>query len=645
MPDDDIRAQSLIFRAAELAAADQYTELTGIDGAEREARYAGELARLAEDATAPAALVRALFPAGVPLDTAFYTRLTQFRYTLGFTTSVEKVMTFASLAAMRGLGAADRETLLGAVTAPGHDFFTFHHLLREVVMAMPPGPDFAIRWFPALLTRLGNDMATGPVWGAIAGYCEAGPTHGLTVLERYHALADPDPPIDHLIQAMLGILRTLKLEQSDRQRFLAVETALENDLDPSRREVFLSSWAITTFRSGLSKETLARLCAKLPTAREKDHWFAVLSHILVSPKLGSETLHLAMAWLRDHASPDLTPNAKHRLVEAASFTGPDGRFVGDPLLDLWELILAVLPIAPERTATWNSLECVLSDMLRRDRAVFETRFTQLCERAARSILPLIRNGPGFQTLISQMGYLDWSDLVGRLVFSSSVLTRQVGLYFFQNLPVREFPKAVLDNVNATDLALTFCAFRIAPLCGEVVGRFLLAVLPRVLTEDTATQREYAGEFLLQCKNYHVACLEVFKDAKVKSPFMASVIKAADNYYSKLRRTEDTALNAMKVPSLESIARSKRRALDREIREGSERNSVLMQVVKKVDMIYGERFSSFREGALSEPTATQQHRFEIEIPRLEEIDPEALALRRWRSMEFMSRWQEHLPSTQ
>ncbi len=643
MLNDDVRAQSLIFQAAKLAAADQYTELPGISGTEREAKYAKELAELVEDAAAPAALVRTLFSTGVPLDTAFYTRLTQFRYTLGFSTSVEKIVTFAWLAALRGLGAANRETLMGAITAPEHDFFTFHHLLREVVIAMPPGPAFAVRWFPTLLTRLGNDMATRGVWGAIEGYCEAEPSNGLTVLENYHSVANPDAQVDQLIHTILGTLRTLDLQKSDQQRFLAVETALKNDPGPSRREVFLSSWVTTAFRSGLSEEILAHLNARLPTAREKDHWFAVLSRILVATKLSPEILREATAWLRDHASPALTPNAKHSLVEAAFYTSGDDRFLDDPLLDLWELILAVLPIPAEHKGTWDRLEYVLTDTLRRNRAVFEKRLTQLCERATRSMVPLTRSGPGLQALISQMGHFDWSDLVGKLIFSGSVLNRQVGFYFFENLHVREFSKAVLDQVSEADLALTFCAFRLAPLYGEVIGRFLLAVLPRVLTTDATTQREYASEFLLQGKNYYGACLKAFKEVKDKSPFLASVIKAADHYYSRLRDTGDSALNAMKVPSLESIARSKRRALDREIREGSERGSVLMQMVKQVDMLYGQQFSSFRNGALSEPTGTQEHGFEVEIPRLEEIDPEAMALRRWRSLEIVSQLQSEIPS--
>ena len=70
----------------------------------------------------------------------------------------------------------------------------------------------------------------------------------------------------------------------------------------------------------------------------------------------------------------------------------------------------------------------------------------------------------------------------------------------------------------------------------------------------------------------------------------------------------------------------------------------MQMVKKVEMLYGQRFSSFRGGVLSESTPTQEHGFEMEIPRLEEIDPEAMALRRWRSLEIVSQLQDHPPST-
>jgi hypothetical protein len=125
---------------------------------------------------------------------------------------------------------------------------------------------------------------------------------------------------------------------------------------------------------------------------------------------------------------------------------------------------------------------------------------------------------------------------------------------------------------------------------------------------------------------------------------SEAITKAEAYLAAIRTTLASRLNSMMVPALSFVASSKRRATEREIREGAERGSILAQLVKKVEMLYGDSFCSFDGGRLTDATPMKERGFEVEFPRIEEIDPEKLAMRRWHALEMFGELEKQPPAT-
>lgn len=626
---------SLIFQAAKVAAAGARTEPRDDGGAQRGTVLVDELAWISGAPEVGAALTAALFPVGVPLDGTFYSRLGQLGYLLGFTGPIEAITTAAWLATLRTLGTADQQSVLRAFAKTGHEFFQIHQGLSAVVTQIPLAPEFAAEWFPALLTRLGNDGAT------FEKYCEVAPANALTALEMCEAVPDSEVQ-SMLVERMVGTLRTVELVEADQRRFAAVEERLEKNPDPSRRELFLRSWIHTAHRRSIAWDVLAPLLAESSSTKLDDR-FAVLCKIIVAPKTSDECFASAMEWLRQHASPELAPSAKHVLVEAAIAIANQSRGTPAVVKSLWQLLLAVQPIAPEHTGTWSQLEHFLVGVMSGDAVAFEEMLRALCKRSAGALVWLIRSGKGLDYLVSRMAARKWDDLVARMIFSSGVVSCQIALHFFERLGISAFPATILAAVDERELRLAFFAYQAAPLYGEVIARFLLAILPRVELASPEVQQEFADELLLQCKNYPSACLDALKRSGSTSPLKTEAIAKAEAYFAAIRATLASPLNSMMVPALSFVASSKRRATEREIREGAERGSIFAQLVTKVEILYGDSFCSFDGGRLTDSTPMQERGFEVEFPRIEEIDAEAMAMRRWHALEIFRELEKQPPA--
>lgn len=67
-----------------------------------------------------------------------------------------------------------------------------------------------------------------------------------------------------------------------------------------------------------------------------------------------------------------------------------------------------------------------------------------------------------------------------------------------------------------------------------------------------------------------------------------------------------------------------------MRKSVSEGSVWAQIVKETMLLYSHRFSSGAEGKLSTPTGLEEFGASVEVPLLEAIEPEGMALRRIRA---------------
>jgi hypothetical protein len=274
------------------------------------------------------------------------------------------------------------------------------------------------------------------------------------------------------------------------------------------------------------------------------------------------------------------------------------------------------------------LEHFLVAALHHDRDLFAKRFVELARHNAMGLLGILRTNNGLAYLLSQMQTHNCVALVFSMVFSDHGGTRQVGLYLFDHLGIDSFSTEELAATTDTQVRIAVFEFQRARFRAQSIVRFLLALLPRIEKANTSIQAEFEEELLLQAKNYAQACQSVLKKMRPKPKIVERVVKKANDYFTAFWQTRNKEINSMQVPQFEHVARTRLREVRREIHEQSREGSIWMQFVQEVEMIYGDRFSSFLEGELSSPTPLQEHTVSMEIPRIAAMDPELMAMRLW-----------------
>jgi hypothetical protein len=638
MPTSFTPETSLIFAAARRAASNEPIDFNTPDTQERRTTLEAELEWLCANSDVSAAVVRELFPAGVPFGVHFYTRIESFCNHLGFAEPSEKIGTQVWIAALRLLALHDAETLLLALAQTGHSFFRVHEGLPAVVEALSLPPWFAAEWFPALVTRLGDDQATAGVWGAIARYCEVNPSAALDAADALGKRPESDIAM-RIAAEMLGTLRSVTLEPAEKHKSLDVDGRLARSASPAQRHCSLRSWVATASRGSLDIDELEVLLGRCDssTAEDRAEGLAVVCRIACAPALSDACLLRALAWLQNRASPDLPVQSKHLIAVTINAVAVRSALAPDhPEADLSALLNKILPIAPECLGTWSVLERFLIKQMDQDKPRFEQTLKTLGERSPGVLYPLLRADKVFTVLLSKLAGQSDANFVARSMFESDIGARELGLGLFERLGLNAFPAEILNAVDENDLRITLFVFRALGMHGDVIARFLAAVAPRFQETSEDAKQDFADEVFVQCKNYPNACLAALKQWNHPPELIRAAVEKAEHYFSARDQVRTSPLNAMQIPFYRRHAERKWRTLQREIHDQAEEQSVFAQFMKNVEILYGSAFSSYDEAHLSDATPMGEHSFEFEFPRLEFVAPEDMALRRWHALEMIRR---------
>jgi hypothetical protein len=163
--------------------------------------------------------------------------------------------------------------------------------------------------------------------------------------------------------------------------------------------------------------------------------------------------------------------------------------------------------------------------------------------------------------------------------------------------------------------------------GAAIARHLILLIPSVQKASSDFQEEFYDELVLQLKNYAGSCREEFERRAGEFPILKRAIEEADRYFEALRKVRQSSISAMEATGYRQAAQLHARRFSNAVTKRSEEMSVFMKLIKKVRLLYGKAWSSFHDGKLGESSGFKQFSSSVEIPRLEEIDPEGMALRR------------------
>lgn len=331
-----------------------------------------------------------------------------------------------------------------------------------------------------------------------------------------------------------------------------------------------------------------------------------------------------MAWLRANVSSVLSPVAKYHVIDFAA------QLKTERAGDAAALILFVQPVLPEHKGIWQRLEHFLVALLKRDIGRFGEFLVKFARANAGGWLKVLNTAREFEWFLSEMRGKDVTNAVGQLVFDETSECRKLGLFFFDDLDLTSLPQDLLAGINERQVALAFYESQRTSLHAVANARFLIVLISPVEHAHSTLPNDFYDELVLQLKHYPIGCREEFQHRAGEFPILQKAIGEVDSYFEQLKRARDSGIAAMEVAGFQQAAKLYSRRFSRAISKGAEEMSVFLQMFKKVRLLYGKQWSTFHDGTLSESSGLQQFSSEVEIPRMEFIDPEGMNLRRYQA---------------
>jgi len=473
-------------------------------------------------------------------------------------------------------------------------------------------------------------LAGGDFFKAVQVYSYNFPKSGLRILEKYFT-EGLDKIRLTLSSIIFGAIRaSLEKGLIQKEVIEQMEKKLINDSRTEFRLCFHRSWIVSFWQGTVTIEQLEYQLANMlrGNQEEVEEAFHVLYKCLLNQLTNRTFATFTMQWLNQNTSPAIPPLAKYYVVNSmirlCNVSGIKNRLIN--LSDTNNLIIKIQPIPLDNAGTWHDIEYYLVDRLHEDKKSFENFLKLLVGSNPPDFLEQFEDQK-FGYLISEMGESDMSLLIADLIFSEDDKQRRLGNILFQKVSLESFSKDRIEKIDETHLSLALYEFIRRPFISKEASKFFIMLEPNFCTVSPELQEEFKHQMTLQAINYPGDCLEEWKKINNPSDLIKSVIESAERYFNNLKKISNSPAKSFTFPEFNQAFEKGRREHSRKISEGVREKSVFMNLMKNVDIIYGKQWSAMVQGKLSEPTEFKEYSHYIEVPRLEEIDPEGSHIRR------------------
>jgi hypothetical protein len=574
-----------------------------------------------------------LFGKTIPIDRSFYERLSQFARPFGFGEPSMKLIATVWLGAMKGLTEQEKSSLLDCLLdTKNNNFWRMLGAFPFFLSEAHPTPLFLVPFLSRMGEKIGADLGGGPFFRAVESFGVQVPTEAHELLTLYIRQELPEVSV-HIAAILLGSVRAAaRSSKFDSNVVDETDKLLMGSLSLDKRICYHRSWG-TSFSLGVvtSEELSQKLDSMLSgSPREHDEAFRVMHTCVLSKREDEDFSRFSFDWLTNHLTDAVSSWGKYFVVDSiwillAASSG-DSRM--SHYESIKQILIMVQPISSRDLGTWQQLEYVLVEVLHRDKNKLIDLFLGLYEANPKGIADLIENNK-LEYIESEMKESSIGMAVYVLLFSDNEIKRKLGMLLFRwgivKLGDGEVPKDLLPDLKTLQKALL--EFISRPMLGDEASDFLLAMLPFIESLNDPFKDEFEREMVLQAINYPGACLSKWKQIEAKSEILGRVIKHADDYFEKLNAVKDSPAHSFTFSDFTDAANRGRKAQSRSINEGIEEQSVLLRFVTRVNVLYGDKWATYIEGRIGDPTGFGEISHYVEYPRLEEIDPEGMAIRR------------------
>jgi len=576
-------------------------------------------------------IVSTLFPSGVPEGVTFYESLISLQHYIGFGTYSRSLLAHIWRVTYNQVS-KDSQILLLKSLLDGNNwiFWLGIRCLPEFLPKVRVEPQFLSHWLVIMAERVGRDLAGGDFYLAVQKHACQFPETAFTIFEKFVAngLAEPRLTLGAII---FGALRSVSgTGRIPVQKMRKWERILKNSPRIELRVCRHRSWAVSYSLGGVSTRSLhlklKEMLYGLP--QEIDEAFGTVYHCLLGRLEDSDFINFAINWFVNNTSPTIPGAAKHFVVSAThnlsykikkSSTELDISVMNN-------LITLIQPIPEENQGTWSELEYYLVDRLHEGQESFGVVLDKLTDVNAEGLAVQFSSGQ-FRYLVSEMSKSNVEDTLTKLIVSRERRKRRLAMEILRKMGKIQLSKQILDNADEVQLKIILLEFIAIPLVEESATEFLLALEPYFSRASQQLQDQFSIEMTLQAINHPLSCLKILKDIQNPSKLIQDAVSAAERYFDKLRKIYDSPAVSFSFPRFKEMDEKAKRTLSEQISKSMREQSVLVSLIKHVQMVYGSTWSNLIGGKLTEDSQFAKFEKSIEFPRLEYIDPEGMRVKR------------------
>jgi len=236
-------------------------------------------------------------------------------------------------------------------------------------------------------------------------------------------------------------------------------------------------------------------------------------------------------------------------------------------------------------------------------------------------------GGKFRYLISEMSKSNVEEPLTWLLISSNRRKRRLAMVIMQKLDTVKLSSKILDAANEVQLKTILLEFTTAFLVEKGIAEFLLSLEPYYSRASQTLKDDFCEQMTLQAINYPLSFLKNLKSIQHPTQLLQRVISSAETYFEQLRKVVGSPAVSFSFPGFKELDEKAKRAFSQKISESIREQSVLMSLVKHVQIVYGSSWSNLIDSKLSDDSKFTEFHESIEFPRLESIDPEGMKIRR------------------
>ncbi|MFC2016932.1 hypothetical protein ACFLUD_00780 [Chloroflexota bacterium] len=576
-------------------------------------------------------IVNTIFPSGIPTDVSFYESLDSLSHYIGFSPSSNNFLTRIWRSAYKQMLPESQKSLLQSLLEGDNRFFwTGIRCLPGLLPQIESEPQFLSSWLISMAERVGRDLAGGDFYTAVQQYAYQSPKAALAILKKYldNGLTEPSVTLAAII---LGATRAAPVEGRISAKTMSKwERMLKNSLKVEWRVCRHRSWTVSFNLGAVSTEQLGiqlnEMLRGLP--EEVDEAFSTVYRCMLGKLEDPIFISFAVDWFINNASTKIPPASKHYVICAMHRLSYRGKKTEAPvdISTMNDLIVVVQPIPTENEGTWSELEYYLVDRLNEGQESLLTILERLADVNMDGLSAQLAGGK-FQYLISEMNKTNIEQIITSLLVSKDRAKRRLSIDFIYKLDKVSLSEQVLASMDEVQLRIILFEFIRAPLWEEKAAELFLTVEPYFNQASQELQDLFKKEMRLQAINYPISCLERWKKVQAPSELLQDVISTAEDYFKRLTDIYDSPARSFCFPKFKEFDEKAKRSLSNQISEGMRKQSVLVSLVKHVQVVYGSTWCNLLNGQLNEESHFSEFQESMEFPRVESIDPEGMRIRR------------------